>query len=363
MINFKIFILMLNENNLTDAMVVMAQDLTADTTIAEATVVESVLPDNGAPDGTNLSNTFYLGVKWTIARNGGINKDWPAAWGGLTFRDLARNLLTMLVLLLSLGASSQLVINLNGSRTDLKTGAIAFTIDYLHSLDSMIGGKEALYYGKKSIFQVVPAFHIQAGSADALSSITAKLTGLLLTFKTKETSTLVIPDFGHTFYSFPVSAGMETDDRFSFINTVAEVGFVPVFSGRDNPAILRHTTLGIYLQGGYKFKTTDSLASTLKGGDRDGSEEAVNTGILRAHGALRVDTKGILTVGAAKFGLVGSAEGWADFVNGAFYHRLDGILRTYVSENFMLDFIYQHGSGAPLFNEGDQIGVGLTAKF
>jgi hypothetical protein len=270
----------------------------------------------------------------------------------------------MLILLLSLRGSAQLTVNLNGSRTDLKSGAIAFTIDYLHGLDSLIGGKEALYFGKSSIFQVMPSFHIQSGSEDAMSSITAKMTGLLLTFKTKEISPgVVIPNFGRAFSSFPMSAGIETNDRLSFINTLGEIGFVPVFIGRDNPEILRHTRLGIYLQGGYKFKTTDSLASLNSGGDKDASEEAVNSGILRAHGSVLVDTKGILTLGLAKIGLVGSAEGWMDFINGAFYHRIDAILRVYVSTDFMLDFIYQQGSGAPLFNDGHQVGVGLTAKF
>lgn len=355
---------MINETQLTEAMVEIAKDLTSIETINETTIVGDVLPNNGENDGTNLANTFYLGIKWTIAKNGGTNKDWPSKWGEFIFGELARNLLALLLLLFSLTASSQLTINLNGSQTDLKRAAIGFSIDYLRSVDSIIGEREVLVIKDKSIFQIMPAFHIQTGSEDAASSIEAKITGLLLAFKTRQLSNgVTIPDFGRAFASFPFSAGIETNDRFSFVNSVAEAGFVPVFTGRSNSDILKHTRIGVYLQGGYKFKTTDSLATSAQGGDKDASLEDVNSPILRAHGSILLDTKGVVPIGTAKLGVVASAEGWQDFLNGAFYSRIDAILRLYVSQTYMLDFIYQYGSGAPLFNEARQVGVGLTAKF
>jgi len=125
---------------------------------------------------------------------------------------------------------------------------------------------------------------------------------------------------------------------------------------------LRHTSLGFYLQGGYKIQTTDSIAIG-EGGDKDASLEELNAPILRAHGVAAIDTKELFRAGLASFGLVGKGEVWYDFLNGAAYHRLDAILRAYFQNGMTIDFIYQHGSGAPLFNDGDQFGLGVSATF
>lgn len=354
----------MNEENLTQAMQEIAADLSGQP-VGPDTIIADVLPDNGARDGSNLSNSFYLGTRWTIVKNGGTDKDWPAGWPTLSFAGLATKLLSMLILLLCLtvAAHAQLTVNLNAGKTELGRGAVAFTLAYIRTADSVLGGKERLTYGDHSVFQVTPTFHIQSGTEDAMSSIEAKMTGLLISFKTRKlASGVTIPDFGRTFASFPFSAGVETNDRFSFVNTIAEAGFVPVFTGRNNPAVLRHTTLGFFLQGGYKIKTTDS-AFVGAGGDKDASMEALNAAIFRGHGALAVDTKELFNAGLASFGLVAKADVWYDFVNAAIYHRLDGVLRAYFQNGFTIDFIYQHGSGAPLFNDGDQFGLGLTATF
>lgn len=346
-------------DSLISDMVDIAGQFTKDPVTAD-TVLSDVLTDTGVVDGNNTALDFRLGTQSVIRQNGGDIQPWPGEWLSMTIRTLATRIFPLLIFLLAfLGSYSQLVLNIGAGKTDQKKEAITFGIQYLRSLDSVLNSGEHVKYGRNSIFLITPAFNIQSGTNDALNLLTAKVTGELLTYETTQaTSGHSIPNFARPFSSFPFSAGIETNDQFQFINSIIEIGYVPVFIGRDNPEVLRHTHLGIYLQGGYKFKL-DSNAVFNEGGDKDGSDEGVNTGLFRAKGHLDVDTKAIAQLGTIKVGLVGSADVWADIVNGSIYHRLDGIFRVYLSTKQTIDFVYQHGSGAPLFNQGEQFGFSL----
>lgn len=354
----------MEQQNLIEDLIQMAGDLAKRDDLTEDTIVGDVVKDSGEPDGNNTATDFKMGTEFTIKKNGGENKTWPDNWFTLTFKDLASKLIMLLILFcFYFSARSQLQLQIGAAKTDLKQNAIQFSINYLKSLDSIIGGKERTYFGKHSVFAFTPVFDIESGTNDALNGIDAKLTGLLLSFKTKTmASGDIIPDFAKPFSSFPISAGIETNNQFNFINTIVEAGFVPVFIGRDNAEVLRHTKLGLYLQAGYKFKL-DTTAALHTGGDQDQSDENLNSNIFRAKGSIQVDTKQLAQIGFLKFGLVGSADVWYDFINSAFYQRIDGAFRIYLSADNSIDLIYQHGSGAPLFNTGNQFGTSLTIKF
>lgn len=355
----------MEQKNLVEDMIQIASDLTKRDDITEDTKVSDVITDSGVNDGNNVAVDFKAGVEFTIEKNGGTNKEWPSGWADSTFGELAGKLLLILILIFGLFFTSQaqLVVNIGTGKTDLKKSAIEFSISYIKSLDSLIGGKEVTKFGKHSVFQFTPQFDIQSGSADALNSINMKLTGLLLNFKTKKMPNGdLIPNFAVPFTSFPFSAGIETNNTFSFLNTIVEAGFVPVFIGRDNAEVLRHMKLGVYLQAGYKFKL-DTAALVATGGDKDESHESLNSNILRAKGSISVDSKTLATVGYLRFGLAGSADVWYDFMNGALYHKIDAAMRIYLVNNDYIELVYQHGSGAPLFNTGSQFIAGLSITF
>jgi hypothetical protein len=331
--------------------------------VTEDTVLGDVLTDTGVVDGNNTALDYRLGVQSVIKEYNGEPEPWPEGWLQMTIKTLATRILPLVIFLLAFfGSYSQLVVNIGAGTNDAKQSLVTFGVQYLRSLDSVLGGKEKVSFRKNSIFLVTPNFQIQSGTNDALNLINAKVTGEFLTFKTTTgTSGHTIPNFAKPFSSFPFSAGIETNDQFQFLNSVLEVGFVPVFVGRDNPELLRHTHLGFYLQGGYKFKL-DSNAVLNPGGDKDQSEEQVNTAIVRAKAHADINSPQVL-IGAFGVGLVGSGDVWFDVANGAIYHRIDAIFRVYLSNMQTIDFVYQHGSGAPLFNQGEQFGVSLHLIF
>lgn len=257
-------------------------------------------------------------------------------------------------------AQSQLTVELGAERTDLKKNAITFGITYLRSLDSIFGGQELFVPGKKSFFLVTPELDITTGTEDAFSSIILKASGLWNVFKTHTVAGLEAPNYNKTFHSFPISLGVETNNRFNNTNGIFEVGWVPFYQSyaRNSPQWIKRSKFGVFLQTGYKFNS-DSLGV---GGEANESEEKEHKGILRGRGLFSVDTDAFIKIGGLNVGLVGSAEGWADIVNNGFYHKLEGRARVYLNPDQTFDVIFSSGSGAPLFNSAFQAGVGISIR-
>jgi len=273
----------------------------------------------------------------------------------------------VLILLLSLTVifvKAQLQVTIAASKTELKDNAITIGLTYLRSFDSLFGDQEHFIPGKKSFFLITPELDIQTGTADAFSSITAKATGLISTFKTTTVAGLTTPDFNKTFHVFPVSIGAETNNLFNNINGIFEVGWIPYYQsyGRSSPDWVKKTNFGIFLQAGYKFGI-DSMGRTTIGGEIDKSEERPDRGILRAKGEFGINTGELLTISGLKIGLVANAEGWYDALNSAVYHKLEGRARFFLNATQYVDLLFSKGSGAPLFNQAFQAGVGLTLSF
>lgn len=271
-------------------------------------------------------------------------------------------IITFTVLLSTFVCSSQLNLDLAATKTDLKNNAITIGISYLRSLDSVYGGTEFFVPGKRSFFMITPDVDIVTGTEDAFSSIVIKASGLYNTFKTTQVAGLITPDYNKTFHTFPISLGFEANNLFNNINGILEVGWVPYYQsyGRNSPDWVKKTSFGLFLQAGYKFNVADSLA---EGGEVNESEEKQESGIARVRGTFKVNTDKLLNLKGLNIGLIGTADGWGDAVNSAFYYKVEGRARVFLTDELFLDFILSKGSGAPLFNEAEQFGLGLSMDF
>lgn len=333
---------------------------------------DTILDDVFAGDGELADQApllFEGNILWTLNKNnhtpqnGGKNT-FPSGWRSLTVAELVKRLLIFIIVFsFAFTSKAQLDVNISTVKTDLKNTALNFAFSYIHSLDSLYGGKDYLLSGRQSYLIITPDIQFQSGTQDAFSSIVAKATGLFSVFKTKTIAGLITPDANKTIQVFPVSVGIETNAQFSFINTIAEIGYQPFYQSplSKTPDWLRHTKFGIYLQAGHKFKTGQDTIS--KGGLADQSQEQVGGSIFRAKGVLIVDTKKLIQAGGLSMGLVGSSNLWYDALHAAWYYKLQGTARVFLTNTTYLDLNIDRGSGAPNFNQGDQFGVGLTIKF
>jgi hypothetical protein len=264
----------------------------------------------------------------------------------------------------------ELALNINTFQTNLKQSAVGFAVEYLKPFS----GLEQQTNWRRSFLNITPDIRVQEGSGDAFSSIVVGASGFFLrgSLTTLEDEDLApeerpeVLDASRTWHLFPVSLGTETASTFDFVNVLAEGGYIPYYQSQLNSAVadfFKHTQVGIFLQAGYKVGISDSAAA-LTGGKRDESEEEMNSAIVRAKATLAMDTKNFFRNPAnVGFGFVGRATYWFDALNTAHYYQLDMRTRIYLSETKFFDVIYQKGSGAPNFNQGDQFGAGLTVQF
>lgn len=346
-----------NEQLIADLLDKAERFNTSGTPATEDTVISDVLKSDHGPEGAKAPAVFESVIKWDIDNNGAEVKQWPTDWMSLTFKQLAGSLLIFLmVLLTSFKSEAQLAVNLSAVKTALKDGGLQMGISYIKSLDGSIGGKSKFRYGKHSVFVYTPDFNIQAGTADAMSSITAKVTAMSVSFKTKNLKGLNVADLNKTFTVIPLSLGVETNGVFGFINGLAEAGYAPWWGGK----IGKYITTAAYMQGGYKFKI-DTVQGV--GGAADESAEPVNDALLRLKGHFAADSRALVTIDGIRVGVAGKATVWFDLLNDETYYKLDGILRFYIFGNNTFDVAVQRGSGAPNFNTGTQYSGGLTIRF
>jgi len=269
---------------------------------------------------------------------------------------------------LSLLGQNQGPINLSiGSiKSALKEQALDLTLSYAQSLDTIFEKQDYLFDWDKGLFMVTPDILIETGDKDAFSSIALKVVGLTMIFDTTNIDGFVTPDTEKLFHTFPSSIGVETNNDFSIINGIIEIGYSPWYQNvhRPNSNWLNKTKFGFFIQSGYKFDG-DTTAIKQIGGEIDESMEAVNSAILRAKGNFGINTNSIFTLGPMGLGIVGHSDIWYDFLNGEIYYSLEGKVRFYLTynEDKYFDLKYEKGSGAPNFNQGEQYGISLTITF
>jgi hypothetical protein len=261
-------------------------------------------------------------------------------------------------------------------RTSAQERGIALAIDY--------GEKLALQANKAftrravdisgshpTFFKMTPDFHLKTGDKDAFDGVVAKLKAnwvILPPFKDVEVPgasvRISMPDPEGWFHVITLAGGLESDGSFKTINGLIEAGWEPEVI----PAIGGwQVYTGLYLQGGYKF-ARDDRNDTGNGdqaaGDKDQSAEKENDILGRFKATLDIKSpEWNIGISDAKLRLIGGATVWYDFVNGEVYHSVKGVARFSLSERQHFDLKYEHGSGAPNFNRGDQFSAGLTILF
>ena len=263
--------------------------------------------------------------------------------------------------------SKPLAISLGTVKTDSQNHAIDLGIHYTPIPDSLFRQNEIFFSGKKSLFQATPQVDAQFGTEGALSAIELKLSGLFMRFRRTEVAGQLTPCSDCLMHLLPLSVGMETNSSFSFINGILEFGYVPWYQSPGMhrvPAWLKYTKAGVFLQGGYKIGI-DNNDRPSEGNQADQSSEVPGKALMRLKTSLSIDTRSLIVLSGIGIGLSGQSDLWYDFLHDEFYYRLQGTTRIYLGsgKDRYFELIYQKGSGAPNFNQGDQFGIGLTLCF
>ncbi|MCB9251168.1 MAG: hypothetical protein H6605_01770 [Flavobacteriales bacterium] len=250
--------------------------------------------------------------------------------------------------------------------TELRNNALNLGIDYARSFDSIFKTSDIFLTGSNHLFQISPDISVLSGTEDAFSAIEFKMSGMFMFFKTKEIFGILTPCTDCPMHIMPVSAGLESNSTFSFVNFLLEYGYVPWYQSPKNkklPNWIKKTKCGIFLQGGYKTGLGQTVDNN--GGAEDESNEKVNNALFRAKVNASFDSKRMLRIGGSGIGFKASANLWYDFLNTSIYHNFAGTMRFFLSANSdnSFDLNYSKGSGAPNFNQGEQFGAGITLNF
>lgn len=318
-------------------------------TVTDDTVLDEVLSES---DGTK--NVFRLAVGISFKLNKMKNRRFPSNWMSLTVRQLAQVFVPMLIfLMMALSSFSQknFEFNFGASRDEFRNSFLKFAVSYIKAFDTLLDGRDYVFGGAKSAYLLVPDLDLRFGSEEALSSLSAKITLLGMFYKTTTVSGLITPNTGAVFHTVPISAGFEADQTLSVVNVVGSIGYVPWYqTSPRTPGFLRHSRIGVFAEFGRRIKE-DSLAGE--------SLERMDKTILRVKGSAEIDTKELIPIGGVKLGLIGKGDAWYDAMNGVLYHRVQGILRMYLTNTVSFDLNFQSGEGAPFFFSRNQAGFGL----
>lgn len=259
--------------------------------------------------------------------------------------------------------SNPLSLAIGTVKTELKAAAIRLAVEYAEDLSGK-GDKLLDSPFESTIIYFTPIINMNTGEKDALNGIAAKLTGFVLILRDTTIDGAITKNTKSFFHSLPISIGAESDNGFNRVNALAEVGYVPWYQAKVSK-ILQKTKIGVFVQGGYKFKIDDDSTSIVMGGGNvDESKEKGDSGLLRLKGSAGFRPEfSIGFIKGLKFGVVGNADGWYDIVNSEFYYRLEAAFRIILTQEKSFDFTYEKGSGAPNFNKGDQFSANLTIAF
>jgi len=211
---------------------------------------------------------------------------------------------------------------------------------------------------------VAPNVDLESGDESSFNHVIGKVTGNLVFFDVGEVEGVPVVDWGHFVHVVPLSIGVEADDKFTFVNVLAECGYVPFLLNESIGPQYKlglNPRAGVFIQAGRKFDLDETARI---GNAEDESDEDLDSNIFRfkATASLEIEVPIEQLVGA-KTTARAEATGWYDIANDDVYHRLSGIIEMKVSGQTSLEFRFDSGSGAPNFNEGDQFGVGLTVAF
>lgn len=251
--------------------------------------------------------------------------------------------------------------------TQLKKNAMSLAVDIGNDIANSITKDISLFKtGDNYFVDFRPDIKILVSSEDGFNGILTKYTGSIVFFRTEVVDGIEAPAFRKFIPIIPISGGLETDKNFYYVNGLLETGFIPWYQNiRSLNKFIRQTRFGFFVQGGYKFKTTDLPDSLIGMGSLiDESKEKTKEAILRLKASFRFEPQFVLNKSTGfGIGLFGNSDVWYDVLNSEFYYKVVGKFRIMLSKKYNLDFKYEKGSGAPNFNIGEQFGAALTILF
>lgn len=251
--------------------------------------------------------------------------------------------------------------------TQLKKNAMSLAVDIGKDIANTITKDLSLFKtGDNYFVDFRPDIKILVSSEDGFNGILTKYTGSIVFFNTKTVDGIETPAFGKFIPIIPISGGLETDKNFYYVNGLLETGFIPWYQNiRTLNKFIRQTKFGVFIQGGYKFKTTDLPDSLIRQGSSiDESKEKPKESILRLKASFGFEPQFVFNKSTGfGIGLFGNSDVWYDALNSEFYYKVVGKFRLMITKKYNLDFKYEKGSGAPNFNIGEQFGAALTISF
>ncbi|MGH7462458.1 MAG: hypothetical protein ACREMA_15715, partial [Longimicrobiales bacterium] len=246
--------------------------------------------------------------------------------------------------------------SLGAARTLAEQTAVRFAVDLIKQINL----QEVQIDRPRWLVFFTPEVNLETG-AGTFSSIVAKVTATALVFDTVVVAGVTTPD-SRFFHMVPVSGGIEANKSFNTVNGMIEAGWTPWFQGIV-PPILKSAKVGVFVQGGYKFDrdTTRTTAGSASPQPGDESSEGEDQALFRLKASVRWNP--IIELPETRLRILTAADGWLDLANGRQYYRLEGTVRLALFQNNFMDFKWERGSGAPVFNRGDQFSANLTVLF
>lgn len=244
-------------------------------------------------------------------------------------------------------------------KTEAEKQAIKYGIKYL----PVVNRTEIMKASKAGVFYIKPSVTLEAGEDDTFQNGSIAAQGFYM---------LPDDDPAVSGWIFPYSAGLEASRNLESYAGIAEVGITtpyrPISWLPGDIVLGREIKFGLFGQIGYKFQ--DQISNNSVGtGLENSSKEQKDDVLGRVKGITAFDLELPELTGFIKTKIKATATFWYDIANEEFYDREEAsfciapLFWQSVLKNKHIDLSYEHGSGAPTFNKGDQYGVALTMEF
>ncbi|MEZ4416899.1 MAG: hypothetical protein R3E10_14205 [Gemmatimonadota bacterium] len=257
-----------------------------------------------------------------------------------------------------------LSVSLGTVRTEAERAAMRIAVEYAKNLGDVfqIRSRE----GRSRIVDLSPVLTLETGEADAFNRVIAKISGNVIWVPDTTIAGVRTPCGTCFFHVLTLSGGIEADRAFDDVNVLAEAGWVPWYQNLAGArrGLLGQTSVGVFVQAGYRADLPDAALDSTSAARVPGTEEEPGSALLRLKTDFTLTSPiSLVDFGGTGLALIGRATAWFDLANSALYHRVAGGLRIELGDGESFDFLYQDGSGAPNFNEGEQFSASLVIRF
>ena len=257
-------------------------------------------------------------------------------------------------------------ISISSIRTEAEKAAVGLLVRYVESVDleKQFNSADPKILDPESgwLLDVSPEIDIQIGDEDIFNGLIAKLTGNFIHFDTIKVAGVTTPCSDCFFHVFPLSFGFESDRNFENVATLFELGYVPYFPW-NKWDFGRESKVGIFLQAGYKIEV-DNDPEPKEGGATNDSSEEPDSEIAR----IKLDASTQINLFSyfnekQYVSFIPRIRLWYDIINSEVYHKFEASIKFPLGTNKSFDLKYENGSGAPNFNEGEQVSANISIKF